>query len=35
MNQTILGADDFTNCSIYTIIAHVYIKKKMYDEAIE
>lgn len=35
MNKAILGDDDFTNCSIYTIIAHVYIKKKQYDNAIQ
>ncbi len=34
MNKAILGESDFSNSSIYTIMAHVYIKKKMYDEAI-
>ncbi len=34
MNKAILGEDDFSNCSIYTIMAHVYVKKKMFEEAI-
>lgn len=35
MNKTILGEDDFSNCSIYIIMAHIYLKKKMYDQAIQ
>ena len=35
MNISILGEDDFSNCGIRTIIAHVYVKKKMYNESIQ
>ena len=35
MNKAILGEEDFSNCSIYTIMSHVYLKKKMYDQAIQ
>lgn len=35
MNKAILGEEDFSNCSIYNIIARVYIRKKMYKEAIQ
>ena len=35
MNKAILGEEDFSNCSIHSIMARVYIKKKMYKEAIQ
>jgi len=35
MNKSILGEDDYSNCSIMIIIAQVHLKKKMYDEAIQ
>eukprot|EP00826_Nyctotherus_ovalis_P011183 TRINITY_DN1291_c0_g2_i1.p1 TRINITY_DN1291_c0_g2~~TRINITY_DN1291_c0_g2_i1.p1 ORF type:complete len:283 (-),score=69.83 TRINITY_DN1291_c0_g2_i1:305-1153(-) len=35
MNKAILGGDDFSNCSIYIIMAHIYLKKAMYDQAVQ
>ena len=35
MNKAILGEDDFSNCSIYIIMAHVYLRKHLYDKAMD
>lgn len=35
MNKAILGEEDYSNCNICNIMARVYMKKKMYKEAIQ
>ena len=34
MNKQVLGEDEYSNCEIYTEMAHVYVKLKEYENAL-